>query len=229
MNGKTVNHGSLTPIVLQLLSSRDGIMLMKSVQQQMGTCILFDRQNLTIRIFGPENQAALTEQKLVASLLAFRDKQQTEVEPCRMILWRRWWRSLVLNCLGSKRSSLRLNLCLIQVDMLSLLLEKRIWDLEWRRWFITMHGLSVLIDLPNDMKVITLPALFACMSLRTVTSFRLVSTNSASHAWLETGQKLVFCFLDQKTYFQLKTPEKQHTQLNKPTCVSKKQKINPRP
>lgn len=79
MNGKTVNHGSLTPIVLQLLSSRDGIMLMKSVQQQMGTCILFDRQNLTIRIFGPENQAALTEKKLVASLLAFRDKQQTDI------------------------------------------------------------------------------------------------------------------------------------------------------
>jgi ATP-dependent RNA helicase DHX8/PRP22 len=79
MNGKTVNHGSLTPIVLQFLSSRDGIMLMKSVQQQMGTCILFDRQNLTIRIFGPENQAALTEHKLVASLLAFRDKQQTDI------------------------------------------------------------------------------------------------------------------------------------------------------
>ncbi|KAJ7013565.1 hypothetical protein NC653_003274 [Populus alba x Populus x berolinensis] len=79
MNGKTVNHGSLTPIVLQLLSSRDSIMLMKSVQQQMGTCILFDRQNLTIRIFGPVNQVALTEQKLVASLLALRDKQQTDI------------------------------------------------------------------------------------------------------------------------------------------------------
>ncbi|KAG6793199.1 hypothetical protein POTOM_002393 [Populus tomentosa] len=79
MNGKTVNHGNLTPIVLQLLSSRDSIMLMKSVQQQMGTCILFDRQNLTIRIFGPVNQVALTEQKLVASLLALRDKQQTDI------------------------------------------------------------------------------------------------------------------------------------------------------
>ena len=59
-----------------------------------------------------------------------------------------------------------------------------------------MHGLSVLIDLSIDMRVITLPALFACVSLRTVTSLRLVGTNSASHAWSETGQKLVFCFLD---------------------------------
>ncbi|KAJ6949023.1 hypothetical protein NC651_003132 [Populus alba x Populus x berolinensis] len=79
MNGKTVNHGSLTPIVLQLLSSRDSIMLVKSVQQQMRTCILFDRQNLTIRIFGPVNLVAVTEQKLVASLLARRDKQQTDI------------------------------------------------------------------------------------------------------------------------------------------------------
>ncbi|KAJ7013564.1 hypothetical protein NC653_003273 [Populus alba x Populus x berolinensis] len=59
-----------------------------------------------------------------------------------------------------------------------------------------MHCLSVLIDLSNDLKVITLRALFASVSLRTVTSLRLVGTNSASHAWLETGQKLVFCFLD---------------------------------
>ncbi|CAK7328502.1 unnamed protein product [Dovyalis caffra] len=79
MNGRTVNHGSLIPMVLQLLFFRDGIMLMKSLQEQMGTYILFDRQNLTVRIFGPENKVALTEQKLVASLLALHDKEQTDI------------------------------------------------------------------------------------------------------------------------------------------------------
>ncbi|KAJ6959411.1 hypothetical protein D5086_030290 [Populus alba] len=79
MNGKKVNHCSLTPMVLQLLFSKDGIMLMKSLQQEMGTYILFDRQNLTVRIFGPEKKVALTEQKLIASLLALHDKEQTDI------------------------------------------------------------------------------------------------------------------------------------------------------
>jgi uncharacterized protein (DUF1330 family) len=39
--------------------------------------------------------------------------------------------------------------------------------------------------------------------------------------WAETC--LLF-FRPKKTYFQLKTPEKQHTQLNKPTCVGQKTK-----
>ncbi|KAJ6420760.1 hypothetical protein OIU84_028175 [Salix udensis] len=79
MNGKKVNHCSLTPMVLQLLFSKDGIMLMKSLQQEMGTYILFDRQNLTVRIFGPEKKVALTEQKLIASLQALHDKEQTDI------------------------------------------------------------------------------------------------------------------------------------------------------
>lgn len=79
MNGKKVNHCSLTPMVLQLLFSKDGIMLMKSLQQEMGTYILFDRQNLTVRIFGPETKVALTEQKLIASLQALHDKEQTDI------------------------------------------------------------------------------------------------------------------------------------------------------
>ncbi|KDP40932.1 hypothetical protein JCGZ_24931 [Jatropha curcas] len=79
MNGKTVTHGSLTPSVLQLLFSREGKFLMKSLQQEMGTYILFDRHNLSVRIFGPENRLALAEQKLVKSLLALNDNKQIDI------------------------------------------------------------------------------------------------------------------------------------------------------
>ncbi|KAJ9159148.1 hypothetical protein P3X46_024673 [Hevea brasiliensis] len=79
MKGKTVDHGCLTQAVLQLLFSRDGRLLMKSLQQEMGTYILFDRQNLNVRIFGPENKVVLTEQKFVQSLLALHDNRQIDI------------------------------------------------------------------------------------------------------------------------------------------------------
>eukprot|EP00257_Ricinus_communis_P018271 XP_015576939.1 ATP-dependent RNA helicase DEAH12, chloroplastic [Ricinus communis] len=79
MNGKKVDQGRLTPAVLQLLFSRDGRFLMKTLQQEMGTYVLFDRQNLSVRIYGPENKVALAEEKLIRSLLALHDKKQLDI------------------------------------------------------------------------------------------------------------------------------------------------------
>ncbi|KAF2294161.1 hypothetical protein GH714_007962 [Hevea brasiliensis] len=79
MNGKMVNHGSLTQAVLQHLFSSDGRLLMNSLQKETGTYILFDRQNLNVRIFGPENKIALAEHKLIKSLLALHDNKQINI------------------------------------------------------------------------------------------------------------------------------------------------------
>ncbi|KAA8545630.1 hypothetical protein F0562_020414 [Nyssa sinensis] len=79
LKGKLVNNTTLTPVVLHLLFSRDGIVLMKSVQQETGTYILFEKQNLNVRVFGMEDRVALAEQKLVQSLLALHEKRQMEI------------------------------------------------------------------------------------------------------------------------------------------------------
>ncbi|GLU20518.1 hypothetical protein SLE2022_367120 [Rubroshorea leprosula] len=79
VNGRTINHPSLTPTVLQHLFSRDGINLMKSIQQETRTYILFDRHSLKVRIFGSSVNAAEAEQKLVQSLMLYHGSKQLEV------------------------------------------------------------------------------------------------------------------------------------------------------
>lgn len=79
MKGKLVTHDSLTPTILQLLFSREGIMLMKSLQQETRTYIFFDRQNLNVRVFGSEDKVALAEKKLVQSLLTLREDKPLEI------------------------------------------------------------------------------------------------------------------------------------------------------
>nr|DAD41023.1 TPA_asm: hypothetical protein HUJ06_015346 [Nelumbo nucifera] len=79
MKGKTINDASLTQSVLQLLFSRDGIMLIKSLQQETGTHILYDRQNMNVRIFGPEDKIAVAERRLVQSLLTLHENKQLEI------------------------------------------------------------------------------------------------------------------------------------------------------
>lgn len=80
MNGKTVKHASLTPSILQHLFSRDGINQMRSLQQETGTYIFFDRHSLNIRIFGSPDNAAVAQQKLIQSLLLYHESKQLEVK-----------------------------------------------------------------------------------------------------------------------------------------------------
>lgn len=79
MKGRTINDASLTPPVLQHLFSGHGINLMKSLQQETGTYILFDRRTFTVRIFGSSDNVALAQQKLVQSLLAYHESKQLEI------------------------------------------------------------------------------------------------------------------------------------------------------
>ncbi|KAJ4848948.1 hypothetical protein Tsubulata_034184 [Turnera subulata] len=79
MNGRAVNHSSLTSSILQLLFTRDGYMIMKSLEREMRTYILVDRQSHNVRIFGPENKVALAEQKLVQSLVSLHENKQIDI------------------------------------------------------------------------------------------------------------------------------------------------------
>ncbi|WCJ18785.1 ATP-dependent RNA helicase DEAH11 chloroplastic [Euphorbia peplus] len=79
MNGKRLNHDSLTPPVLQLLYSREGKSIMKSLHDQLGTYILFDRHNFCVRVYGEENKVALAERKLVELLLALNNNKHVDI------------------------------------------------------------------------------------------------------------------------------------------------------
>ncbi|CAK9169698.1 unnamed protein product [Ilex paraguariensis] len=79
MKGNIIDHAGLTPTVLQVLFSRDGIGLMKSIQQDTGTFILFDRHNLNLRVFGSSNKINMAQQRLVQSLLAMHENKQLEI------------------------------------------------------------------------------------------------------------------------------------------------------
>ncbi|CAL9155770.1 ATP-dependent RNA helicase DEAH11, chloroplastic-like [Musa acuminata AAA Group] len=77
--GKTITHSSLTPAVLQLLFSRDGVACLKTVERETGTYVLYDRQNLNIRVFGPPKEVSAAEKNLVHSLLTLHENKLLEI------------------------------------------------------------------------------------------------------------------------------------------------------
>ncbi|RZB73200.1 ATP-dependent RNA helicase DEAH12, chloroplastic-like [Glycine soja] len=79
LRGKTIEHDSLTPVVFQLMLSRDGFSLKNSLQQETGTYILFDRHNLNLRVFGSPNKVALAQEKVIQSLLSLHEEKQLEI------------------------------------------------------------------------------------------------------------------------------------------------------
>lgn len=79
MKGHTINHADLTPIILQHLFSRHGINLMKSLQRETRTYILFDRRTFNVRVFGSADDVALAQQKLIQSLLTYHESKQLEI------------------------------------------------------------------------------------------------------------------------------------------------------
>ncbi|KAJ8765741.1 hypothetical protein K2173_014863 [Erythroxylum novogranatense] len=79
MKGQIVDSAGLTPTVLQHLFSVQGINLMKSIQRETGTYILFTRQNYTVRVFGSPDKVALAQQKLIQSLVNYHENQQLQI------------------------------------------------------------------------------------------------------------------------------------------------------
>ncbi|KAI3908229.1 hypothetical protein MKW98_029530 [Papaver atlanticum] len=79
MKGKLINHATLTPPTLQLLCSLDGVSIMESIQRETGTYILHDKPRMNVRVYGSEDKASITEQRLVKSLINLREKRKHEI------------------------------------------------------------------------------------------------------------------------------------------------------
>jgi ATP-dependent RNA helicase DHX8/PRP22 len=79
MKGQTIDHPGLTPTIFQLIFSKEGFNLMKSVQKETKTYVLFDKHNFNIRIFGSPQNADLAQRKLLNSLIALHQSKQLEV------------------------------------------------------------------------------------------------------------------------------------------------------
>ncbi|KAL2528006.1 helicase domain-containing protein/IBR domain-containing protein/zinc finger protein-related [Forsythia ovata] len=80
MNGKILQHADITPAVIQHLFSRDGVFLMKSIQRDTGTYILFDKHGQIVRVFGSADNIDVAQQRLVKSLLMLHDSKQLEIQ-----------------------------------------------------------------------------------------------------------------------------------------------------
>ncbi|MCL7028933.1 hypothetical protein MKW94_007213 [Papaver nudicaule] len=79
MKGKIINHAALTPRILQLLCSLDGVRLILSVQRETGTYILHDKQRMNVRVFGPKDKVSKAQFRLVESLASLREQRQPEI------------------------------------------------------------------------------------------------------------------------------------------------------
>lgn len=79
MKGRVITNASLTPAVLQMLFSRDGITLMRSLQREMGIYLLFDRQSLSVRVFGPADKIVVAEERFIQGLLNLHSNKQLEI------------------------------------------------------------------------------------------------------------------------------------------------------
>ncbi|KAI3823086.1 hypothetical protein L1987_04512 [Smallanthus sonchifolius] len=79
MNGRTIIDDQLTPPVIQLIFSREGFALQKTIQRETDTFFLFDRQNHSFRVFGPLNKLDVAHNKLVQSLVALHENKQLDV------------------------------------------------------------------------------------------------------------------------------------------------------
>ncbi|XP_047340224.1 ATP-dependent RNA helicase DEAH12, chloroplastic-like [Impatiens glandulifera] len=81
MRGRMVVHDSLTPAVVQLLYSREGVVCLNSIMDQTGTYILFDKNRQCILIFGGSSKVQVddAEQKIIGSLLEMYSGKELEI------------------------------------------------------------------------------------------------------------------------------------------------------
>ncbi|PIN24607.1 DEAH-box RNA helicase [Handroanthus impetiginosus] len=80
MKGKIIQHPEITPAVVQVLFSRDGVMLMKSIQRETGTHIMFDKHSMVLRVFGSPEKIDHAQSSLVKDVLALHDSKQLEIQ-----------------------------------------------------------------------------------------------------------------------------------------------------
>lgn len=79
MKGKTITNACLTPNILELLLSHEGVGIMKSVEQETGTRIHYDRHRMSLKIFGSNKHVVVAEERLVQLLLSLHEKKQLEI------------------------------------------------------------------------------------------------------------------------------------------------------
>uniref|UniRef100_A0A0V0J057 RNA helicase n=1 Tax=Solanum chacoense TaxID=4108 RepID=A0A0V0J057_SOLCH len=79
MKGKIVDHVDITPKVVQLLFSREGSNIMRTIQRETGTYIYFDKHSLLVSIFGSLDNVDRAQHRFIGSLLALHENKQLEV------------------------------------------------------------------------------------------------------------------------------------------------------
>eukprot|EP01018_Ginkgo_biloba_P028693 Gb_34264 [translate_table: standard] len=79
LKGTVVADDKLDPAAVQILFTREGFQLQKSLERQTKTCILFEKRNLSIKIFGPAYKIDGTIKDLVHGLMLLHESKRHEI------------------------------------------------------------------------------------------------------------------------------------------------------
>ncbi|KAL3524852.1 hypothetical protein ACH5RR_013224 [Cinchona calisaya] len=79
MRGNIIDNAAITPTVLQLVFSSDGLTLVNVIQRETETYILFDKQTLSLRVFGTLVKIEEAKKRLVKSLFSLHENKQLQV------------------------------------------------------------------------------------------------------------------------------------------------------
>jgi ATP-dependent RNA helicase DHX8/PRP22 len=82
MKGKTLDlsHPGLTSSLLHLILTRDGINILRAVENESGTYIMYDRQCFNVKIFGTTQKIELAEKRLLNALVQLQENKQLEIK-----------------------------------------------------------------------------------------------------------------------------------------------------
>ncbi|KAH9304707.1 hypothetical protein KI387_009111, partial [Taxus chinensis] len=79
LKGTVVGDDRLNPAAIQLLFTREGLQLLRSLEQKTKTYILFEKRTLTIKIFGPADKNEKAATHLIDGLILLHENKHHEI------------------------------------------------------------------------------------------------------------------------------------------------------
>jgi ATP-dependent RNA helicase DHX8/PRP22 len=79
LKGNVVADDKFDPAAIQLLFTREGFQLLRSLERETKTCIIFERRSLSIKIFGPANKSDKAIKDLVHNLMLLHENKNHQI------------------------------------------------------------------------------------------------------------------------------------------------------
>lgn len=79
LKGNVVADDKFDPAAIQLLFTREGFQLLRSLERETKTCIIFERRSHSIKIFGPANKSDKAIKDLVHNLMLLHENKHHQI------------------------------------------------------------------------------------------------------------------------------------------------------